>query len=113
MNEPVKLDVAIPDSTNSASVSHFRSETVREIQELCRTYPAPDPKEVSIDVKWLLDRINTPELEPYRGKYVAVAFQRILATGDDPLELNLWVAKEQKVHPHRFFIDFLDEYIEQ
>ena len=90
---------------------HFPNwgELQRERDELARTRPVPDIKDQFVEIRWFEAHRYDPELQAYRGDYVAIYQERIVAGGPDRLSLELACAKKFGVHPARILVQWIGD----
>jgi hypothetical protein len=96
-----------PASSAVPAIERSDDELVRELHELGRQFSPPQYGDASADARWFDQCIGTPTFEPYRGSFVAVLNEAVVGHGPNPLQLQLDVARERNVHPHRLIIEYV------
>ena len=80
----------------------------RALVEMERRYPPPDMDQVRADWLWVVEQTPTGEFDRYRGLTVAVHRGQVLGASDQPLHLELEVARRLKVHPAQLVMAYIE-----
>lgn len=78
----------------------------REIVELEKQFPPPDPDALLADARWF-EANYSKELAQYRGEFVAVRNGAVVGHGPDALRLQLEVVRRLNVHPQSFLVELI------
>lgn len=84
-------------------------ELTDEMFALEARFPPPAPGETDADSVWLRDRWGTPDLEPYRGKWVGVLNGRVVAADPNPILLRVEWSRQNGRHPSWLVMTFVPE----
>lgn len=107
--EPDALHGCNRSATPQALPREERIESkVAALRELETRHPLPNTREVLDDYRWIDAKLDSPELDPFRGRYVAVLNHDVVATGANMLDLRLEAARNRLAHPARFAIRYLN-----
>jgi hypothetical protein len=90
-----------------------RAAIVRELRELAKLSPPFDRALQSADWKWFFGELSkgaAGALGPYAGRFVAVAREQVVCSGDSYLQLCLgaWKCADPRVHPEQFIVEYVD-----
>jgi len=84
-------------------------ENMRQVNELSRTRPLPIWESQMVDLRWYDAHRDDPEIQAYRGDYVAIFEEKLIGGGPEYLALQLKCAKLFGFHPCRPFIAWVDD----
>ena len=106
IERPPAPDQPAPEEVTPVTQRTYE-DLARELIELEKQFPLPEKGESLADAKWFEERWGKSEFEPYRGMCIAVLNGSVVGQGRNPLQLQLDVARQLKVHPQRFIIEYI------
>lgn len=101
---------AVTDTDPAVEPEAPTRELVAAWEDLRRQFPPPTWADVVPEWKWVHGRMADGTLDPkgrYAGLWVVVYNQEVIASGPDPLRLQVDKARELGLHPERLVATYV------